>query len=139
MKILSLAALALGLVSLSLAGCDSLVASHETSSSEHKAEEHGESAHHAHKIVVTNPVRKDVISTKQYVCQIHSCQHIEVRALERGYLEEISVKEGQAVKKGAPMFRLLPTVYQAKQASEEAEVQRIQIELDNAQALAKKG
>jgi membrane fusion protein (multidrug efflux system) len=84
-------------------------------------------------------MRKDVISTQQYVCQIHSCQHIEVRALERGYLEEICVKEGQGVKKGELMFKLLPILYQAKLDSEDAEVQKIQIELDNAQSLAKKG
>ena len=52
------------------------------------------------KIVVTSPKAKDVTITQQYVCQIHSQRHIKVRALESGYLEEIPVKEGQAVKTG---------------------------------------
>jgi len=90
-------------------------------------------------ILVTSPLRKDVISTQPYVCQIHSCQHIEVRALEGGYLEKIAVKEGQAVKKGELMFKILPTLYQAKLDSEEAEVQRVQIEMENAEALLRKG
>ncbi|MEQ8788357.1 MAG: efflux RND transporter periplasmic adaptor subunit [Pirellulaceae bacterium] len=92
----------------------------------------------AHKIVVTSPVRKDVVSTQQYVCQIHSCQHIEVRALEGGYLEEIHVQEGQAVQKGELMFKILPTIYQARLDSEAAEAQRIQIELNNAEVLLEK-
>jgi membrane fusion protein, multidrug efflux system len=137
MKIPAIAATVLGLVSLSLAltGCESTGDSQEVSHSE----SHAESGHHEHKIVVTSPIRKDVISTQQYVCQIHSCQRIEVKALDRGYLEEICVKEGQAVKKGELMFRIMPVLYQAKLDSEEAEVQKIQIELDNAQALLKKG
>ncbi|HEY2413661.1 MAG TPA: efflux RND transporter periplasmic adaptor subunit [Pirellulaceae bacterium] len=89
--------------------------------------------------MVTSPVRKDVINTQPYVCQIHSRQHIEVRALERGYLQEICVKEGQAVKKGERMFKIMPRVYQARLESEEAEVQRAEIELQNTEALFKKG
>jgi membrane fusion protein, multidrug efflux system len=135
MKISAIAAIIFGLVSLSLSGClsqaESLVASH--------SEAQGKSGHHEHKILVTSPVRQNVISTKPYVCQIRSCQHIEVRALEGGYLEKICVKEGQAVKKGELMFKILPTLYEARLDSEDAEVQRIQIELDNAEALLMKG
>ena len=46
----------------------------------HKEEHHEE----PRKIVVTSPKAKDVILTEQYVCQIHSQRHIEVRALETG-------------------------------------------------------
>jgi membrane fusion protein (multidrug efflux system) len=133
MKISAIATIVLGLVSLSLSGCLSQAESQEVSHSESE----GESGHE-HKIVVTSPVRKDVISTQPYVCQIHSCQHIEVRALEGGYLEKICVKEGQAVKKGTLMFKILPTLYEAKLDSEDAEVQRIAIELENAEVLLKK-
>ncbi len=89
--------------------------------------------------MVTRPLRKNLVATQPYVCQIHSCQHIEVRALERGYLKEICVKEGQAVKKGERMFKIMPTVYEARLESEVAEVQRLEIELNNTEALFKKG
>jgi|tagenome__1003787_1003787.scaffolds.fasta_scaffold20867906_1 membrane fusion protein (multidrug efflux system) len=137
MKISTIAAFILGLVclSLSLSGCVSQADSQDVS---HAASE-SKSESHEHVIVVTSPVRKDVISTQPYVCQIHSCQHIEVRALEGGYLEKILVKEGQAVKKGELMFKILPVLYQARLESESAEVKRLQIELDNAQALMQKG
>ncbi|WP_339673004.1 efflux RND transporter periplasmic adaptor subunit [uncultured Gimesia sp.] len=76
-----------------------------------------------------------MISTQQYVCQIHSYRHIEVRALEGGYLEEIPVKEGQMVKQGSTMFRILPTLYEAKLNAEKAEVQLAQIEYNNTERL----
>jgi membrane fusion protein, multidrug efflux system len=137
MKLSASVAILLGLISFSLCGCLSQVESHAAAESAAHGE-HGEAENHDHQIVVTSPLRRDVINTQPYVCQIHSCQHIEVRALEGGYLQSISVKEGQAVKKGELMFKILPTLYQARLDSEEAEVQRVQIELENAQALLKK-
>jgi len=134
MKISALAAILLGLICISLAGCLVEAGSHEVSEAE---SEGGESAH-AHEIIVTSPIRKDVISTQPYVCQIHSCQHIEIRALSGGYLEQINVKEGQFVKKDALMFKILPVLYQARVETEEAEYSKIKIELENAEALLKK-
>ncbi|MGC4007444.1 MAG: biotin/lipoyl-binding protein [Pirellulales bacterium] len=120
MKIPSSAACIAMLVILSLSACGR----HE----EEKHEEH-------HKVVVTNPIAKDVVVTQEYVCQIHSARHIEICALQDGYMEEIQVKEGQSVKKGDVMFRILPTLYQAKLDAEVAEVQLAQIKFDNSQRL----
>lgn len=142
-----LAVIALALSSISLSGClseaESRAASESASPHENHADSqaagHSESEGHQHTILVTSPIRKDVISTQPHVCQIHSCQHIELRALEGGYLEKICVKEGQAVKKGELLYQILPTIYQAELASEDAEVQRVQIELANAEILLNKG
>ena len=87
------------------------------------------------KITVTSPAIKDVTVTETYVCQIHSRRHIEVCALEGGYLQEIQVKEGQTVKQGDLLFKILPTLYQAKLDAEVAEAQLAQIELDNTKKL----
>jgi len=54
---------------------------------------------------------KDVEVTQPYVCQIRSQKYIEVKALEEGYLEAITVKEGQAVKKDEVLFRVVPAVF----------------------------
>ena len=134
-----IATLLLTLVPWLLSGCASKAKSQEPSHEESASESHGESEHGTHKIVVTSPVKKDVISTQPYVCQIHSCKHIEVRALEGGYLQDIRVNEGQAVKKGELMFQIVPTLYQARLESEVAERDRTQIELNNAQSLKEKG
>jgi membrane fusion protein (multidrug efflux system) len=130
--------LVLSLALFPLTGCASRVESHEQPPAEGHAGGEGE-AEHQHRIVVTSPLREDVVSTQEYVCQIHSCQHIEIRILEEGYLEEIDVKEGQHVNKGDLMFKVLPTLYKAKLDTEVAEANRIQIEYDNAQNLNEKG
>ena len=101
-------------------------------------QKHEEQPHEEHhKIVVTSPKAKDVIITQQYVCQIHSQRHIEVRALEDGYLEEILVSEGQAVKKGDVMFKIKPILYKAKLDAELAEAQLAELEYNNTEKLFK--
>ncbi|MEQ9325423.1 MAG: efflux RND transporter periplasmic adaptor subunit [Polyangiaceae bacterium] len=109
-----------------------LVACHD----KHDEQEH--EGHHAHKIVVTTAVAKDVVSTQRYVCQIHSRRHIEIRALETGYLDAIAVKEGQEVHKGDEMFRLLPVLFQANLATEAAEAKLAQIKFETTKLLSDK-
>lgn len=86
--------------------------------------------------LVTSPIRKDTLTTKVYVSQIHSSQHIELRALETGYLEKIYVDEGQFVKKGQLMFQIMPRLYQAELQRAEAETNFAQIEYENTKRLA---
>lgn len=88
--------------------------------------------------MVTTPLVKDTSLTREYVCQIRSVQHIELRALERGYLEKIFVDEGQFVKKGQLMFQLMPLVYNAEMQKAQAEVNFAGIEYRNTESLAEK-
>lgn len=137
MKFTPAQAILLASFSIGIPAC-SYVAAQQANDEEHQAEHQpeGEHQHEAHhKIVVTSPLAKDVISTQRYVCQIHSRRHIEVRALESGYLEEIPVKEGQAVRQGDSMFTIIPVLYQAKLDSEAAEAQLVKIEFDNTRKL----
>ena len=60
------------------------------------------------KFLVTNPIQKDTLITKDYVSQIQSSRHIELRAQERGYLQKIYVDEGAFVKEGQLLFQILP-------------------------------
>jgi membrane fusion protein, multidrug efflux system len=87
------------------------------------------------KVVVTSPLAKDVVVTQQYPGLIRSQRHIEVRALSAGYLEAIAVREGQAVKKGDVLFKVLPILYKARLDAELAEVHLAQLELANAKKL----
>src|SRR5579884_288123 len=104
-----------------------------------KALENKERPHRENqKIVATSPQAKDVSITQQYVCKIHSHRHINVRALSNGYLSEISIKEGQAVKQGDVMFRILPTLYKAKYDAELAEVRVAEIEFNKTKTLFEK-
>ncbi|MBL0737802.1 efflux RND transporter periplasmic adaptor subunit [Flavobacterium sp. GN10] len=111
----------MSLCALVLAGCNSK-----------KEEEKEEKT----KFLVTNPIEKDTTITKDYVSQIHSIQHIEIRAQERGYLEKIYVDEGQMVKKGQLLFKIMPALYEAELKKSKAEVSFSSIEYQNAKKLA---
>ncbi len=86
--------------------------------------------------LVTSPLKRDTIATKEYVCQIHAISHIEMRALEKGYLQKIFVDEGQAVTKGQRMFQIMPMLYEAEQQKAQAEASFAEIEYRNTKALA---
>ena len=90
-----------------------------------------EKAQPPQKVAVTSPQVKDVVATQRYTCQIRSQRHTQVSALQVGYLESVSVKEGQAVKKGDVLFKIVPTLYQARLDAELAEVELARIELEN--------
>ena len=93
---------------------------------------------HEHKLkfLVTSPLKKDTTVIRDYVCQIRSIQHIDLRALEKGYLQKIYVDEGKSVKQGQLMFQIMPLLYQAELQKAEAEANFAQIEYMNTKALA---
>lgn len=85
---------------------------------------------------VTSPLLKDTTVYKVYVCQIQSINHIEIRSQERGYLQKIFVDEGQFVKKGQLMFKIMPVIYQAEMEKAKAEMSFAEIEFKNTKSLA---
>ncbi len=56
--------------------------------------------------------------------------------MEKGYLEDIKVDEGQLVKKGQLLFRIMPVIYQAEAQKAQAEVSFAEIEFQNTKRLA---
>ena len=110
------------LAALSVVGCH------------HEHQEHSEQG----KFLVTSPLRKDAELTRDYVAQIRAFQHIELRALEKGYLQGVFIDEGQRVAKGAKMFQIMPAIYQAEVQKASAEAELSEIELRNTKLLADK-
>jgi membrane fusion protein (multidrug efflux system) len=104
------------------------------SSCAHKTEEKEEKE----KFVVTSPIQVDTTIFSDYVGQINSASHIELRSQEKGYLQNIYVDEGQFVKKGQLMFQIMPVLYQAEVEKAKAEVGFVQIEYNNTKSLADK-
>jgi membrane fusion protein (multidrug efflux system) len=102
------------------------------SSCKSEKEEEGEEV----KFVVTSPLKKDTLINRKYVCQIHAIQHIELRALERGYLQKIYVDEGQNVKAGQLMFQIMPLIYNAELQKSQAEADFAEIEFQTTKKLA---
>ena len=123
MKVSPRQAIFLTLVSLFLPGC-------------HRHEE--QPRLEPHKIVATSPQTQDVTITQRYVCQIHSQRHIQVRALEMGYLEAIPIREGQKVKEHDLLFSVRPILYQTKLDAEKAEARLAQLEFNNTKSLFEK-
>jgi membrane fusion protein (multidrug efflux system) len=95
---------------------------------EHKEEET--------KFLVTSPAKMDTTITKEYVAQIRSYRHIELRAQERGYLQKIFVDEGQVVKEGQLLFKIMPKLYEAEVQKAKAEVSFANIEYQNTKKLS---
>lgn len=120
MKSTPILAVVVALLCLSLPACK-----------EHAEHSEGE----AQKIVVTSPKAQDIILTEQYVCQIHSQKHINVRAMQGGYITEVRIKEGQAVKKDDLMFKIIPVLFRARLDAEEAEAEYARIKLENTEKL----
>lgn len=97
-------------------------------------EEHEEHAHGRYP--ATSPLLADTVVQRDHVCQIHSVQHIELRALEKGYLQDMLVDEGQQVKEGQLLFRIRPVLYLAEVQRAMAEAEFAGIEYRNTKTLA---
>jgi membrane fusion protein (multidrug efflux system) len=92
----------------------------------------------ASKYAVTTPIRIDTSFTKEYVSQIKSVRNIEIRTQEKGYLQNVYVDEGQFVKAGQLLFRIMPKMYEAEVLKAEAETKAAEIELQNTTSLVDK-
>ena len=90
------------------------------------------------KYSVTTPLRIDTFSNKEYVSQIKSFRNIEIRAQEKGYLQNIYVDEGEHVKAGQLLFKIMPKMFEAELLKAQSETKASQIELENSKTLADK-
>ncbi|MBZ4191862.1 efflux RND transporter periplasmic adaptor subunit [Niabella beijingensis] len=87
---------------------------------------------------VTSPLKMDTTYVKEYVSQLQSLRNVEVRAQEKGYLEKSYVDEGQYVKAGQLLFRIMPRIYQAEYQKAKAEAHSAELEMQNTHLLADK-
>lgn len=99
---------------------------------------HKDHGGHKSKYSVTKPWRENLEIKKEFVAQIRSVQHVDLRTFEKGYLQNIFVDEGQFVKKDQPMFQIMPFLMQAELQKAKAEYDMAEIEFKNTSQLAKK-
>ncbi len=85
---------------------------------------------------VTQPIEKDTVIISEYVGQVKSARHIEIRSQEKGYLQNIFVDEGEFIKKGTPLFQIMPNIYNAELQKVQAEAKIAEINYYNTKALA---
>lgn len=100
----------------------------------HKEEEKKEVAEYT----VTTPLIKDTSYLKEYVAQIQSIQNVEIRAQEKGYLESLKIDEGQFVREGQLLFKIMPKIFEAEYMKASAEAKTVELELQNVKTLAEK-
>jgi membrane fusion protein (multidrug efflux system) len=101
-----------------------------------------DSGHHEEEpqtVVLTTPSVMSVPTSQAYVGRMQSRRHIEIRALKEGYLEEIPVQEGQAVRAGERLYEVYPVLYRTQLEAEKAELRLTEINLQNTEQLAGKG
>ncbi len=87
---------------------------------------------------VTSPLQTDTSFIKDYVAQVKSIRNVEIRAQEKGYLQNIYVDEGQHVNAGQVMFRIMPKLFEADVAKAQAETKQAEIEMQNTKMLVDK-
>jgi membrane fusion protein, multidrug efflux system len=104
------------------------------------------------KIPITNPIVLDTVFTKDYIAGLQSIRNVELRAQEKGFLQNIYVDEGQYVHAGQVLFKIMPKMYEAEvlkakaavlKANAEilkskAEIKTVETELLNTKTLASK-
>jgi membrane fusion protein, multidrug efflux system len=90
-------------------------------------------------VVLTTPNVMGVPITQTYVCRMQSRRHIEIRALNEGYLEEVPIQEGQAVRTGDRLYGIYPVLYRTQVEAEKAELRLTEINLQNTEQLAVRG
>ncbi len=88
--------------------------------------------HHVGVLEITSPIKKDTFYHNEYVSQIQAYQRIELKVLEKGYLQKVLVDEGQLVSKGQLLFEIQPTIYLAEIQKAQAEVEQAEAEREKA-------
>lgn len=76
---------------------------------------------------VVKAERKPIAKTLDFVGRVEAMERVEIRARITGYLEDVLFKEGELIKKGAPLYRI-------EKGPFEADVQQAQGALERGQA-----
>lgn len=83
-------------------------------------------------VPVIELIRQDATLDRDYAGHLEAIQNVEVRARVGGYLDNISVDEGQAVRKGQLLFQLNTAEYQVKVAEAQASLESAQAQQQSA-------
>ncbi|WP_225873989.1 efflux RND transporter periplasmic adaptor subunit [Terrihabitans soli] len=76
--------------------------------------------------------KRAISQSAQFVGRVEAVERVDIRARVTGFLEEVLFKDGETVKKGAPLYRIEQAPFQAAVQQAEANVQRAQATVDNA-------
>src|SRR3954466_13101130 len=93
-------------------------------------------------VTVSYPVEREVTDYADFTARTAAVDSVEVRAHVWGYLDRVTFKEGDLVKKGDVLFEIDPRTYRAalneaegKLASQEARADRLNADLTRARRM----
>ena len=81
-------------------------------------------------VVVALPEMNPVREVRRYTGRLQAAERVEIRARVAGFLEEFLFQEGAEVARGTQLFSIDPRVWQAEVDQIQAEVTRLEKELD---------
>jgi membrane fusion protein (multidrug efflux system) len=94
---------------------------------------------------VVKAERKPIADSLDFVGRVDAINRVEIKARITGFLEEVLFKEGDAVKEGAPLYRIEPGLFEAAVEQAEGALERSraskalsEIQLQRAQDLVDK-
>ena len=88
---------------------------------------------------VVKVAHKSVTSYQEYPAKIEGIINNSVRAKIQGYIKEVYVDEGQAVKKGQLLFRLETDALNQSASASKASIEVAQVEVNKLKPLVEKG
>src|SRR5436190_634068 len=89
-------------------------------------------------VTVSLPSRRTVTDYREYSGRLDAVEAVEIRARVRGFLEKIHFQEGTEVAKGALLYEIDPSTFQATLESAEADVRRLEATLRQATSEAER-
>lgn len=88
-------------------------------------------------VTAARPSTYPVQNYYDYNGYLEAVEAVEIRARVKGYLDEVHFKEGDEVKKGAPLYDIDPREYQSAVAKAKADIARAEADAKNAAAQVK--
>jgi RND family efflux transporter MFP subunit len=86
------------------------------------------------KVEIAQPIVREVVDYENFTGRTEAAQSVEIRARVTGYLEKVSFRDGEKVKKGDLLFEIDPRPYQSEATRAEAEVAKAGARLKRATA-----
>ncbi len=89
-------------------------------------------------VLVSLPVEKELAETREYTGHLEPVEAVSIRARVRGILEKVHFQEGVEVEKGALLYEIDPSEYQAVVDERSAEITRLEHQVKLAQSEAQR-
>jgi len=85
-------------------------------------------------LTISHPIEKEITTYNEFTGHTAAYEAVDVRARVQGYLQSVNFVPGENVQKGALLFVIEPTLYEARVAQAQADLEGKEAQLKAAQA-----